>query len=159
MVVEADDDVLLHQPFGPTEAYRLLVADVYELAATSRRTSEHIARELGQTVARWHVLSVLSERPLTVAAAARRLGLARQSVHRVAKELLDDGLLEADANPDHKRAPLLGLTAEGRRVLQDLVARVDEDRARRLARAGVTAKELASARHTVRAVLTALEID
>ncbi len=142
-----------------SEAYRLLVADVYEFAATSRRTSEHIARELGQTVARWHVLSVLSERPLTVAAAARRLGLARQSVHRVARELLDDGLVGAEPNPDHKRAPLLGLTAEGRRVLEDLVRRADEDRARRLARAGVTAEDLVSARHTVRAVLAALESD
>jgi len=142
-----------------SEAYRLLVADVYEFAATSRRTSEHIARELGQTVARWHVLSVLSERPLTVAAAARRLGLARQSVHGVARKLLDDGLVEAEANPDHKRAPLLGLTAEGHRVLAELVRRSDEDRARRLARAGVTAEDLVSARHTVRAVLAALESD
>jgi hypothetical protein len=42
------------------EAYRLFIADVYELAGQSRRTSESLARELGQTAARWHVLSVLS---------------------------------------------------------------------------------------------------
>src|ERR1700757_2310208 len=55
-----------------SEQYRLLMADVYELAGLSRRTSEAIARELGQTVARWHVLSVLSAGPCTVPAAARR---------------------------------------------------------------------------------------
>src|ERR1700755_3083959 len=53
------------------DQYRLLMADVYELAGLSRRTSEAIARDLGQTAARWHVLSVLSAGPCTVPAAAR----------------------------------------------------------------------------------------
>ncbi len=56
------------------EVYRLLIADVYELAGQSRRTSESLARGLGQTAARWHVLSVLSDEPRSVATAARRLG-------------------------------------------------------------------------------------
>jgi len=76
-----------------SEQYRLLMADVYELAGLSRRTSEAIARELGQTVARWHVLSVLSAGPCTVPATARRLGLTRQGVQRVADDLLAARLL------------------------------------------------------------------
>lgn len=139
------------------EAYRLLIADVYQLAATSRRTSESIAARAGQTVARWHVLSAVSTTPLTVAAAARRLGLARQSVHRVVNELLAEGLLSASANPDHKGAPLIRTTSAGDRVLEELVRLSDADRSRRLDRLDVSAAELQRTRRTVRAVLHALE--
>lgn len=138
------------------ESYRLLIADVYELAATSRRTSERIAADHGQTVARWHVLSVLSGRPLTVSAAARRLGLARQSVQRVVDELVADGMLSRLDNPDHQRAPLHELTDPGRRGLAGIVAAADQDRAARLTRAGVTAADLDHAREVLRKLLAVL---
>ena len=64
-------------------AYRLLIAEVYEMAGRSRGTSEAIARRHGQTTARWHVLSVLEESDVTVPGIARRLGQARQSVQHL----------------------------------------------------------------------------
>ena len=42
------------------EEYRLLIADVAELIGRSRATSDELARSVGQTVARWHLMSVLS---------------------------------------------------------------------------------------------------
>ncbi|GAB1509626.1 MarR family winged helix-turn-helix transcriptional regulator [Actinophytocola sp. KF-1] len=138
------------------EAYRLLIADVYELAGLSRRTSEELARSLGQTAARWHVLSVVSDGPRTVPSAARRLGLAPQSVQRVVGDLVDAGLLEAVDNPDHARSPLLRLTGEGRAVVDELFARSRDNRADVLARAGVTADELLAAREVVRKLAAAL---
>jgi DNA-binding MarR family transcriptional regulator len=141
------------------EAYRLLIADVYQLAAVSRRSSERIAEQAGQSVARWHVLSVLSAAPLTVAAAARRLGLARQSVHRVVNEMVADGLVAASPNPDHKGAPLMSITPAGDRVLAELVRLSDADRSRRLARLGVSADELRRAGRTIRSVLEALKAE
>lgn len=138
------------------ESYRLLVADVYELAGLSRRTSEATAAEHGQTVARWHVLSVLSNQPQTVPAVARRLGLARQSVQRVADDLVEAALVERADNPDHQRSPKLGLTPAGRSTLRDIVAASDQDRARRLHRAGVTKAELDQARETLRKLLDVL---
>ncbi|MGY1708079.1 MarR family winged helix-turn-helix transcriptional regulator [Geodermatophilus sp. SYSU D00758] len=140
-------------------AYRLLVADVYELAGASRRTSEAIAAGAGQTAARWHVLSVLSDAPRTVADAARRLGLARQSVQRVADDLVAAGLLVRTPNPDHRTAPLLSVTAEGRRTLEELVRRGDDRRARVLAATGLTAAELAACRDVVRRLVAALAAD
>src|SRR5438309_10079220 len=92
------------------EAYRLLVADVYELAGESRRSSDALAGRVGQTTARWHVLSVVSDGPRTVASAARRLGLARQSVQRVVDDLVAAGQLALRDNPDHARAPLVAPT-------------------------------------------------
>jgi DNA-binding MarR family transcriptional regulator len=138
------------------EAYRLLIADVYELAGASRRTSEGLARAAGQTVARWHALSVFSVSPLTVASAARRLGLARQSVQRVVDGLVTDGLLSSAPNPDHKTAPLVAITPQGADVLARLVALADADRGARLSGLAVTVEDLSAARATVAKVLTAL---
>jgi DNA-binding MarR family transcriptional regulator len=138
------------------EEYRLLIADVYELAGASRRTSEDLARASGQTAARWHVLSVLSDGPRTVPAAARRLGQAPQSVQRVVGDLVSSGHLEAVPNPDHVRSPLMRLTERGRAVLDELFARSTEDRTEVLARAQVTADELATARRVLRALAVAL---
>jgi len=139
-----------------SEQYRLLMADVYELAGLSRRTSEAIARELGQTVARWHVLSVLSAGPCTVPAIARRLGLTRQGVQRVADDLLAARLLQASSNPDHMRSPLLTLTNRGQLVLEQLTQRSDAARGRLLQQAHITAEDLEAARTTLRALLQSL---
>src|SRR6476661_2807422 len=136
-----------------SEQYRLLMADVYELAGLSRRTSEAIAKELGQTVARWHVLSVLSAGRYTVPATARRLGLTRQGVQRVADDLLAASLLQASPNPDHVRSPLLTLTNRGQLVLEQLTQRSDAARGRLLQQAHITAEDLEAARTTLRALL------
>nr|MDT0666938.1 helix-turn-helix domain-containing protein [Micromonospora sp. DSM 115978] len=95
----------------------LLIADVYEAAGALRRSGERLAATEGQTQARWQVLSVLSGAPLTVPAAARRLGISRQAVQRTAGELVADGLAQFVANPDHRTAGLLQLTDDGRHVL------------------------------------------
>ncbi|MFW6092276.1 MAG: MarR family winged helix-turn-helix transcriptional regulator [Actinomycetota bacterium] len=139
-----DDDRLV--------AYRLLIADVYELAGSSRRSSERLANLVGQTAARWHVMSVVSEQPFTVPAVARRLGLTRQGVQRVVHDLVDAGLARLEPNPDHARSPLVSLAPDGRRVLADLFARSEESRRELLDRAGVTADDLTEARRVIRAV-------
>jgi DNA-binding MarR family transcriptional regulator len=111
-----------------------LVADVYELAGLFRRSGEAIAAREGQTQARWQFLSVIADDPLTVPQAARRLGVTRQAVQRVVNELLDDGLVEPEANPDHRTSSLMTLTGSGRQVLARInkLAAVDN---RRLAQA------------------------
>ncbi len=114
-----------------SEQYRLLMADVYELAGLSRRTSEAIAKELGQTVARWHVLSVVSD-------------------------LLAARLLKAAPNPDHARSPLLALTDRGQLVIEQLTHRSDAARGRLLQQAHITAEDLAAARTTLRALVQSL---
>jgi DNA-binding MarR family transcriptional regulator len=137
-------------------AYRLLIADVYELAGRSRAASEAIARRHGQTVARWNVLSVLDGQDVTVAGVARRLGQARQSVQRVAGDLIAASCVRPLANPDHRRSPLLQLTSQGRRQLRVLTADADQDRAGQLAAAGVTAGQLDQAREVLGTLIGAL---
>lgn len=139
------------------DAYRLLIADVAELMGRSRTTSDALARTSGHTVAQWHLLSVLSGRPQSVAAAARRLGLTRQSVQRVANDLLADGLVMATPDPSDARAPLFELTARGKALVTDLYARSDRARTELVTRADVSVRQLASARATVRALIDAFD--
>ncbi len=141
------------------QAYRLLVADLYELAGRSRATSEAIAQRHHQTAARWHLLSVLQDEAVTVPGIARRLGQSRQSVQRVADDLVAAGCVQLAPNPGHHRSPLLRLTRDGQRQLRALNADGDRDRAARLAAAGLTAAELVQARRVLRALLGALEAD
>jgi DNA-binding MarR family transcriptional regulator len=80
------------------------------LAAGDRLTAEH-----GLTSARWQVLGAiaLAQRPLTVPQIARRMGLARQSVHTTVNRLLADGFAELVPNADHRRSQLVRLTELG----------------------------------------------
>ncbi len=138
------------------EAYRLLIADVYELAGQSRRTSEALARELEQTAAGWHLLSVVSDGPRTVASAARRLGLTRQSVQRVADDLVSTGQVALRDNPDHSRAPLVTLTDRGGTTLMALVHSSEGNRRALLEGAQITADQLTQARTVLARLLSAL---
>lgn len=137
-------------------AYRLLIADVYELAGRSRRTSEAQARTLGQSVPRWHLMSVVSDGPRSVSAAARRLGLARQSVQRVADQLVADGLARLRPDPADARAPRIELTAAGELALAQLVERSDAARSTQLSAAGVSVDDLAQARRVLQSLAAVL---
>ena len=136
--------------------YRLLMADVYELAGLSRRTSDELAAEHGQSVARWHVLSVLSGEPHTVAATARRLGLARQSVQRVMNDLRADGAVVAEPDPRDRRAPVFTLTSEGARLAADLFAASEALRRRQLEALSISSAELRAAKAVVERLVAAL---
>jgi DNA-binding MarR family transcriptional regulator len=97
-----------------------LVADVYELAGALRRDGEQIAKLAGQTQARWQVMWIAATGRLSVAMIARRLGLTRQSVQRVADEIVTEALASFEPNPDHQRSPLLILTPAGQETLDTI---------------------------------------
>jgi DNA-binding MarR family transcriptional regulator len=103
----------------------LVVADLFEAAGRLRRAGEGVARAVGQTQARWQVLSVISEGRWTVPRIAGRLGVTRQNVQRIADELRTDGLAEFAPNGRHARSPFVLLTASGREVLAALTARAE----------------------------------
>lgn len=53
------------------------------------------------------------EGPTTVAGMARARSVSRQHIQQIVNDLADDRLVERHDNPDHKRAPLIALTADG----------------------------------------------
>jgi len=75
-----------------------------------------LAAEFGLTSARWQVMGAIAlpDHALTVPQIARRIGLARQSVHSTVSRLMADGLVELIANADHRRSQLVRLTDRGR---------------------------------------------
>ncbi len=76
--------------------------------------AEELARPAGLTAAWWQVLGAVLGEPLPVSGIAREMGLARQSVQRVADILVERGLAEYRDNPAHRRAKLLAPTSDGR---------------------------------------------
>jgi DNA-binding MarR family transcriptional regulator len=99
------------------DAFSLLAIQVLRLGAMLTAAGDALAAPAGQTSARWQVLAGAENAPITVAQIARRLGLTRQSVQRIADLLERDGLAAYDDNPDDQRAMLLRLTPRGRSAL------------------------------------------
>jgi DNA-binding MarR family transcriptional regulator len=100
----------------------LIVADIYELAGRFRDGGEAIAATVGQTQARWQVLSAASADSLTVPYIARRLGVSRQNVQRIADLLVAEGSASFEPNPDHRGSPFLLLSKKGRATLDRISA-------------------------------------
>ncbi|AWN51960.1 MarR family transcriptional regulator [Methylobacterium sp. 17Sr1-1] len=100
------------------EAATALILEVFRLNGALLAAGDALTRDLGLTSARWQVLGAvaLAGRPLTVAGAARAMGLTRQAVRRLVAELAADGFVALAPNPDHRRAALVVLTEAGQRA-------------------------------------------
>src|ERR1700689_5714539 len=136
----------------------VIIADVYELAGRFRDCGEAIAHTVGQTQARWQVLSAASAAPHSVPQLARVLGVTRQNVQRIADLLVAEGSAEYQDNPDHRASPHLVLTRRGRSALDQLTTAAGGYHAR-LSRK-LSPAEVASIHRGLRRLLEALgEID
>lgn len=127
------------------EAATDLVIRTFRANGAFLAAGDRLAMEEGLTAARWQVIGALalSGGQLTVPQIARRMGLTRQSVQASVNRLLEQGLVESQPNPDHRRSPLIRITDEGRaryaRLQRRQVRWIDE------LSAGLTVRELAAA--------------
>jgi DNA-binding MarR family transcriptional regulator len=92
-----------------------LILTTFRANGVFLHAGDRLVVDEAMTAARWQVLGAiaLAEQPLTVAQIARRMGLARQSVHTTVRRLVGDGLLELAENIDHRRSPLVRMTRTG----------------------------------------------
>ena len=97
----------------PEDPLNDLVLDIFWLNGFFLDAADRLTAGTGLTTARWQVLGAVLHEPLTVAAIARNMGLARQSVQRTADLLVEQGLCEYSPNPAHRRAKLLSPTDRG----------------------------------------------
>ena len=104
------------------DALTQLVLPTFELNGEFLAAAETMTRPVGLTPAWWQVLGATLDEPLPVAEIARRvgLGLARQSVQRVADLLVAREWAAYRDNPAHRRAKLLEPTPAGREVVDRL---------------------------------------
>lgn len=132
--------------------YRLLMAEVYELAGLSRTISDREANRAGATAAQWNILSALTDHDGTVSEVAERLGLPRQAVHRVSRDMLAAGLLT------RRESGSLSCTAEGRQIREELFSASEARLAVVLRDSHVTRDELAQAAETVRRLIDSTRV-
>src|SRR5215470_911670 len=132
-----------------------VIADIYELAGAFRHRGEEIARDVGQTQARWQVLSAASDVAKTVPQLARTLGVSRQNVQRIANALVRERLTRFVHNPDHRSSPHVVLSREGRETLASLT-RAARSRHRSLA-AKLKGIDLAALRRDLRQIRASLD--
>ncbi len=135
----------------------LLVADIYEAAGALRRRGDAIAATQGQSQARWQVLSVISGANITVSQAARRLGVTRQGVQRIANQLIEEQLVHLAPNPDHRSSPLLCLTQAGEIILGRINGKAQ--RLHSTIASTLNGRELSQTRESLRAIIEAVAVE
>ena len=97
------------------EALTALILEVFRLNGRLLASGDRLVAPLGLTSARWQVLGAVhySAAPQPVSWLARNMGLNRQGVQRIVKELAAEGVLEFRANPHHRRAQLVTMSEKG----------------------------------------------
>ena len=81
------------------DAWTKFAESIFRINALLIEAGETITAPLGQSSARWQVLGGLGYGSKTVAAMARDIGHARQSVQRVADALAAEGLVAFSDKP------------------------------------------------------------
>ncbi len=101
-----------------------LILEVFRLNGQLLAAGDRLTKPVGLTSARWQVLGAidLAGHPMTVAQIARRMGVSRQSVQRIANDLVGLDFVTFENNPDHVRAKLIILSAKGREALEHINA-------------------------------------
>lgn len=104
-----------------------LIDEVIRVNSRLRSAFEGITETSGLNSMQLTVLTAVveSKMPPTVPQIGRSLGHPRQVINRAAKVLLDQGLIDALDNPDHKRAPLLMATGAGKQLKKKVDANAE----------------------------------
>ncbi|ABC89379.1 probable transcriptional regulator protein, MarR family [Rhizobium etli CFN 42] len=139
------------------DAFSAFAITALRLAGHLTAAGDRLAKPAGQTSARWQVLAAARRGDLSVAQIARALGLARQGVQRLADVLADEGLIAYADNPQHQRAKLVRLTAEGAARL-GVIEVAQAGWANKLG-AAFTSAELDAARTVMARVMEVMEVD
>ena len=106
-----------------------------------------------QTSARWRILGNIEPEPLTVSQIAKLTGYTRQSIQRLADELVKEGLATYESTTDQRTKDVC-ITEKGRELLEQLANYENEWVARITQTLSVEElTELAQALEKVRAVL------
>jgi DNA-binding MarR family transcriptional regulator len=139
------------------DAVSNLSIEIFRLNGDLLAAGDALVADIGLTSARWQVLGAiaLSPAPLPVAHLARNMGLARQSVQRIANDLEAEGLLRFAPNPHHQRAKLALLTERGRKAYDAAMKRW-QPRAAALGRS-LKHVEIAAALEVLRTIRRRLE--
>jgi len=103
----------------------------YWLRMVSNAVSQSFARKLegeGVTVAEWVLLRVLYDAgPIAPTDLARRIGMTKGAISKLADRLVNKALVARTASPDDGRGQTLALTDPGRALTPRLAALADQN--------------------------------
>ena len=134
-----------------------LIVATFRLNGRLMDVAQGMAAEGGLTAAWWQVLGGILDEPRSVAGIARRMGMTRQGVLRVADLLVERGLAAYQPNPEHRRAKLLACTEAGYWAIRR-ISLVQRPWAARIG-AELGADELRNALTVLRGLVAVLEAD
>jgi DNA-binding MarR family transcriptional regulator len=103
--------------------FQRLIGEIFRFNGRLLDVAAGLSADLGVTPTHWQTVAIIRDEPMTVSQISRRVGLRRQSVQHTVRQLLDRSLVEMVANPRHQRARLVRLTAAGRALMRELLAR------------------------------------
>jgi DNA-binding MarR family transcriptional regulator len=144
---------MAHTPVGKT--FTDLVLEVFRFNGRLLAAGDRLTKSLRLTSARWQVLGAIEDQARSVAQIARRMGLTRQNVQRLADALEKEGIVAYAPNPGHRRAKLVCLTLRGKKAFKEL-GRRQEAWANQIA-SRIHHSELKVALEVIRKLRSALE--
>jgi len=105
---------------GAVQALTELTLAVFRLHGALLQWGDVLVGPLGLTSARWQMLGAIAiaGKPLSAPQVGDAMGVTRQGAQKQLHLLVDLGLVEARANPAHRRSPVYGLTPRGRQLYQ-----------------------------------------
>ena len=109
------------------ECVRETLLELAELGGLLEQRVADWTKPHGETPARYKVLTAAGCDRFTVPQIARRMGMTRQGVQRVANILVTEELAQFVENPDHRSSPILELTEAGRLVDDNISSDIAAD--------------------------------
>nr|WP_303908197.1 helix-turn-helix domain-containing protein [Thiohalomonas denitrificans] len=99
-----------------------IILTVFRTNGRLLSSGDSLIAPFGLTSARWQVLGAvaMSDTPLSAPQIAAVMGTTRQGTQKQLNLLVEEGLLEQQSNPSHKRSPLYTLTKRGRSIYTDV---------------------------------------
>lgn len=128
----------------PDDPLSLFSLSIFQMNGLLMRSGDLITRSINQSSARWQVLGRIGHGTQTVAQIARDMGLARQSVQRIADLLTAEALTVYTVHPNDQRTKLIAITEKGKEILaaiyeryaewnQQLLTKLDPDQLKQIA--------------------------
>ena len=92
-----------------------IALSVFRLNGQLLEWGDHFSAPDGLSSARWQVLGAiaLADSAPSIPQIAAAMGISRQAVLKQINLLVEEGLVQAQPNPTHKRSPLHALTPRG----------------------------------------------
>lgn len=135
-----------------------LALAVFRLNGVLLHWGDQLVAPLGLTSARWQMLGAihLAGTPLTAPQIADAMGVTRQGAQKQLNLLLEQGWVDVQSNPAHRRSVLYVLTAPGLALYQRADA-LWAAKARELAALQAFAQEAHAAAHTLESMRRELQ--